>query len=190
MFSSKKIHIQKFLLLFFTIFISACSSSGGGGGGFVAIDPCADNPPSLSPANNTGTLHFYTGCGLWAVDPAKPSEPGLVETDWVGDSLKRLIGGVWDTAEKKVTQKKLHALMYAKADGRFYRLSANKAVPITPIRVSSETEAHKMCGVIATLEDYQDLNNSIYVYSMPGPDQSCGLSDDNIEKYIRLGMWA
>ncbi|VAX27176.1 hypothetical protein MNBD_NITROSPIRAE01-2052 [hydrothermal vent metagenome] len=190
MFSSKKVYIQRFFLLLVMVFISACSGSGGGAGGFAVIDPCSENPPSLSAANNTGTLHFYTGCGLWAVDPDKPSEPGLVEAAYLGGSLKRLIGGVWDTASKKVTQKKLHALMYAKADGRFYRISANKAVPITPIQVSSETEANRMCGVIATLEDYQDLNNSIYVYSMPGPDQDCGLSDDNIEKYIRLGMSA
>ncbi len=190
MFSSQKVHIQKFLLLLFMIFASACSGSGGSGGaeGFATIDPCSDTPSSFSAANNTGTLHFYTGCGLWAVDPDKPSEPGLVEAAYLGGSLKRLIGGVWDTANKKVSQKKLHALIYAKADGRFYRLSANKAVPTIPIQVSNETETHKMCGVIAALEDYQDLNNSIYVYSMPGPDQSCGLSDDNVEKYIRLGM--
>lgn len=204
------------MILLFVVFISGCSGGGGGGGGSATLNPCPDNAPALGPTNGEGGLLFFTGCGLWAVDPAKPDSSAQIAPHLIPGSLQKIANGTWNTSAQKVTDKHLHALIYARGEdkdgkenpippeqffsdekllpgdeftnGSFYKISALKGQSQSPVKVSNESRANKMCGVIAVLEDYQNIDNSLYVYSMPGPDDSCTIADDNVEKIIKPSM--
>ncbi len=201
-----------FILLVVFCLAASCVGGGGGEGGGqnAAANPCPDNAPAIGPTGGSGGLLFFTGCGLWAVDPAQPTAPAQIAPDFIAGSLQKVVNGTWNTGAQKVTDKQLHAVLYAQgenlipseqffddekllpgdefANGRFYKVSALKAQSQTPLQVSSEDKANKMCGVIALLEDYANIDNSLYVYAMPGPDDSCTIGDDNVEKIIQLGM--
>ena len=201
-----------YLVVAFWIFVGGCAGTGAGDGGGqnAAQNPCPDNAPALGPTSGPGGLLFFTGCGLWAVDPAQPASPAQIASEFIPGSLQKIVKGDWNVGAQKVTGKHLHALLYAKgenripsnqffsdeklspgdefANGRFYKISALKGQSQSPVQVSSESRANKMCGVVAGLEDYQNIDHSLYVYSMPGPDDSCTIGDDNLEKIIRLGM--
>jgi len=213
-----------FFIMFLCIsFLASCSSGGGGGGSSVAInvDPCLDKGPALGATSGSGSLHFFSSCGLWAVDPDQAKAPAQIVPAYVDNttrvavmipgSLKKIVDGTWDTSAQQVTDKYLHSVIYAIGTGSirpmseffpeerlstgdrypggiFQKVSASKSDSQTPVQVSSEDQANEMCGVVVVLEDYADINNSLYVYSMPGPDGDCNIPDDNVEKYIQPNM--
>lgn len=163
--------------------LSSCTGSPSSRTGAPA---CPESPPTLAAGSAPGSFLFYKGCGLWATDPDNPQAPGQVESDFLQGSLDRLANGTWDTVAEKIADRRLHAMIYAK-DGIIYKVNAVKGAAPVPTQVSNESRAHQLCQVFV-LPDYDNMNDSQYVYTVPGPDQDCGTSDDNYTKMIKFGM--
>lgn len=182
--------------------------SGGTGGERVVPPgvPCPTGGP-IAPAGEGRYLFFKVACdpsgplGLWAVDPANPAAtPIEVEPEMIPGSLQIIADGRWDTAAGKIVEKRDRFLVFAKRDGKLYRVSALKADLLAPVQISNETgagmvavpvtpgrDASLICGASA-LPDYADTFQSIYFYVLAGPDNDCSFPDDNIQKIVRIGM--
>ncbi len=192
--------------LFAAVFLAAtllvaCGGGGGGGDGTPTIGPGGG-----SGASGSGYL-FYSGLlgvgnsnpgVLYAVDPASPTSLVAVETgeNIIMGTIRIIRSGNYNGATQTLTDSHSHALIYAKSDGRFYRISALKSGSLTPVQVSSESKANQLCtnagGRIlldgeTVISDLANPDNSQYVYSLPGMDNNCGTGDDEW-KMIRLGM--
>ncbi len=177
-------------LLLAATLLTAC---GGGGS-----DPSPAPPPPGGGTNNppsgggsAGSYLFYTG-SLNAVDPANPASPLTVEagSDIVTASTQTIMSGTYDGAAQTITGLHAHALMYAKTDGKLYRVSALKSGSLSRVQVSSESGADKLCPMVnQSGMDLANPDNSQYVYSLSGSDSMCGTGDD-VWKMVRLGMSA
>lgn len=186
--------LRGFFLLSFMLLLSGC---GGGGGGEVSNSPqgipCPAGSP-IGPANGSGRFLFYkVSCdpakpeSLWAVDPDNVSAPIQFESEFIPGSFHIVTDGVWDLSARKITGRGVRFLVYAKKDGRLYKVSAMKSDALAQVPVSNETGMNAQCSAF-TLDDFADVNDSRYIYTVAGPDQRCGASDDNIEKMVRIGM--
>ncbi len=177
---------------------------GGGRGG--------DDTPIIGPGGGgvTGAGYlFYSGLlgvgnsnpgVLYAVDPANPTSPVAVEAgeNAIMGTIRTIRSGSYNGTTQTITDSHSHALIYAKTDGRFYRISALKSGSLTPVQVSSESKANQLCTNVGgrilldgdtVISDLANPDNSQYVYSLPGMDNNCGTGDDEW-KMIRLGMGA
>ena len=192
------------MILFLT---AGCGSSGDNGGGGPPI-----TPPSTGGSYAASTYLLYavsvdaTG-SLSALDPATPALPITVETgsDIVMDEDDHNIfdpnsygmyqSGTYNSTTKTVTNLHPHAVIYAKTDGKLYRVSALKSGSPTPVQVSSESGADLLCvgtveGFMGTpVSDFANPDNSQYIYVLPGVDSNCNTEDDEW-KMVRLGMSA
>ncbi|MEJ2406426.1 MAG: hypothetical protein P8171_19450 [Candidatus Thiodiazotropha sp.] len=182
-----------FLLL--TLMLVGCNDGSGDSG----------NPNAENSSDNSGNYLFYSGNKvstgkLFALAPEIPSSPIVVEAsnDIVGVSdeskleIYRFNRGNYDSRTKLVSDYILDTLVYAKADGRFYKVRASRSGDLTPVQISNETEADQICFTVSDevflAEDFSDINQSQLVYSFPGADGKCWTSSDNTWKMIRLGM--
>ncbi len=156
------------------------------------------NDGSTPPPTTAETYLFYTN-SLNAVDPATPASPILIEptanlvNDVITSTASVIRTANLDSSARTITGDHAHAVIYPKTDGRFYRVSALKSGSLTPVIVSNETQADQMCTHRLASDrettDFADVNNSQYLYIMPGADTVCGNADD-VWKMIRLGMSA
>jgi len=178
-----------------TVLLVACGGDDGGtnnpGGG--------TNNPGGSFASST--YLFYSG-SLMAVDPADPTSPITIEagsdivtgTFGFGSSVRTVQASTYDSATNTLTDSHPYALIYAKTDGRLYRVSALKSGSLTPVQVSSEAAADQMCKPgdpddVFVRPDLANPENSQLIYALPGVDTNCGTPDDEW-KMVRLGMSA
>lgn len=174
--------------ILFTALLFILASCTGSPSSRTGAPACPESPPTLAAGSAPGSFLFYKGCGLWATDPDNPEAPGQVESAFLQGSLDRLANGTWDTVAEKIADRRLYAMIYAKA-GRIYKVNALKGAAPVPMQVSNESRADQLCQVFV-LPDYANMNDSQYVYTVPGPDQDCGTSDDNYTKMIKFGMSA
>lgn len=159
----------------------------------VSITIQGTTPPPL------GYL-FYTN-SLNAVDPASPTTPSLIEPT---ANLVQTPGGFGATAEiirtgdvdpvtHIITDEHNYAVIYPHTDGRIYKVSALSGSTLTPVQVSNESQADMICtGVIggtAVRTDYENTDNSVFFYVLPGADTNCE-TDDDVWKMVRLSMGA
>jgi hypothetical protein len=178
-------------------------STACGGGGDNNDEPTT--PPSdPDPVDTQGHYYFYTG-SLVAVDPANPESPVSVEA---GDdivegasgyllSVYTFMRGDYNNLTKIISEYGPDTLLYAKTDGRLYKIPAQQGASLTPVPVSSEQEADQICVEvgetivypgITTADDLSNRDQSQFVYSLPGDDNSCDTIQDNIWKMVRVGM--
>jgi hypothetical protein len=151
---------------------------------------------SNTPGGTADTYLFYTH-GLSAVDPSNPSSPILIEptADMVSElmqgSAEIVKTGDYDGINKTYSNIHSYAVIYPKTDGHFYKVSALKSGSLTPVQVSSETQADQLCiGAMhgtGHFDDFSNPENSVYLYALPGDDSICETPDDNW-KMIRLSM--
>lgn len=188
---------NRFRLLGFLLAATLLAACGGGGS-----DPSTPPPPPPPPGGGAGgssaAYLFYAG-SLHAVDPTAPASPLTVEAGsdintgtgrfGAGSSAQKIIAGTYDGAAQTITGLHAHALMYAKTNGKLYRVSALKSGSLIPVQVSSESGADKLCPIVESRMDLANPDNSPYVYSLPGSDSMCGTGDD-VWKMVRLGMSA
>ena len=192
--------------------VSGCGGSLTGNTyttGAITAD-CVVNA-NFSMGGGTGSAYlFYSGLLnlassdpgiLNAVDPANPTSPIVVEAgaDAIMGSIRTFRSGAYNGAMRTLTDLHPHALIYAKTDGRFYRVSALKSGSLAPVQVSSENAADQVCitnangGILldgsTVITDFANPENSRYAYSLPGIDSVCGTGDDEW-KMVRLGMSA
>lgn len=184
-------------LFLLTALLIAC---GGGGGNDPAPSGGNPNPPGggvNSGGVNTGSSAsgasylFYTG-GLSAVDPASPTSPITVEAGDDFVTVSAFESGTYNSTTKTVTSLHTHALLYAKDDGKLYKVSALKSGSLMPVQVSSESEADELCEgatALSAVTDFAHPDDSQYVYALPGADGDCETGDDEW-KMVRLGMGA
>jgi hypothetical protein len=183
------------IFLLVTLLLAGCNGGSGDSG----------NPNTENSSDNLGNYLFYSGSQvstgkLFAVDPEMPSAPIVIEAgnDIVGagdDFMLEIYSfnkGNYDSRTELVSDYILDTLVYAKTDGRFYKVSASRGGDLMPVQISNEADADQFCigGIdyVFLAEDFSDLNKSQLVYSLPGADGECWTSSDNIWKMIRLGM--
>lgn len=166
----------------------------------TATDTVSITVNDTPPVGGTATYLFYSN-DLRAVDPANPGAPILIEpaanlvtgSFGTGTPNELIRTGDYDATTNTISNEHYYAVIYAKTDGRFYRVDARKSGSLTPVQVSSETQAHLMCvGIIggtAHRPDSADPENSQYLYALPGGDGNCETADD-VWKMLRLGMTA
>ena len=157
----------------------------------ISVTDTITPPPGLS-------YLFYSN-SLNAVDPANPASPILIEptANLVTDSFgftapaKIIRTGTVDIAAQTVTNEHAHAVIYPKTDGRLYKVSALKSGSLTPVQVSSESQIDQMCTHVnignAGYIDLANVDNSQFLYVLPGADTTCNTNDD-IWKMVRVGM--
>jgi len=153
-----------------------------------------DSPDPGSGFSST-TYQFYQGlstsshASLNALDPANPGSPILVEPDSsvLHSSRHTITHGTFNSTTKVITDNLPYAVIYAKTDGKLYRVSARKSGSLSPVQVSSETNANQMCQSHSAA-DRSNPDHSQFVYSLHGADGNCSAAGDNIWKMVRLGM--
>lgn len=170
----------RLILMLAVVGLAACNGDGstdaeGSGGGAVE------------------SYLFYRG-GISAVDSANPTNPITVEagTDVLfSPGNNAVLAATYDRATRTLSNLHIHALVYAKSDGKLYKVNAEKAkgVPV-PVQLSSETAADKSCGSSSkSASDIANPEDSQFVYRLPGSDSICDTSDD-VYKMVRLSMSA
>ena len=218
---SAKLSIASALFLS-TLLLTACGGDGGNpppsttdtnnqtgaGSGTSGGGTSGGGTSGGTGGSATTTYLFYTG-SLIAVDPANPASPITVEAgqDIVGDnnmlgglstSVRTIRGGTYNSSTSAITDFHSHALIYAKIDGKLYRVSALKSGSLTPEQLSNENEADQLCIHVGghiildgstVVSDLANLDDSQYVYALSGIDNVCGTGDDQW-KMVRLGMSA
>ncbi|GAA6171319.1 hypothetical protein NBRC116592_09890 [Colwellia sp. KU-HH00111] len=151
-------------------------------------------------AGNTESYLFYTH-GLHAVDSNSPASPVLVEAteNLITESLFGITipsqresiikNAVYNQATKVLTGVHNYAVIYPKTDGHLYKISALKSGSLTPVQVSNENSAQKMCNTRSdrAKSDFSNVENSQYVYSLPGNDNTCDTADD-VWKMVTISM--
>ncbi len=182
--------------------LSGCGGSGGGSGGTTPTPtptpgPASTPTPTPTPITGSGSYLFYLGSNsgsstITAVDPAAPASPITVEagTTLSSWSIPTFWAGSYDAATKTFNDFHNYAIAYAKTDGKIYKASALKSSGApTPTQLSSEMAADKICSYERGSQDFANPDNSQMIYSTPGPNATCGNSDD-VYKMVRLGMGA
>ncbi len=192
--------------LFGATFLAATLLAACGGGG--GSDTPTIGAGGGGGATGSGYL-FYSGLlgvggsnpgVLYAVDPANPTSPIAVEAgeNAIMGTIRTIRSGSYNGTAQTISDAHSYAVIYAKTDGRFYRISALKSGSLTPVQVSSESKANQLCTNVGgrilldgdtVISDLANPDNSQYVYSLPGMDNNCGTGDDEW-KMIRLGMGA
>lgn len=152
-------------------------------------------PPSAA----SGYL-FYSN-SLNAVDPANAAAPILLEPNsnlvipaiGITATAQIMRFGDYNGADQSLNNERNYAVIYPKADGTISKIAAQLAGTPTPVQISNETEADHVCtsviGGRAVHVDLENVNNSVYVYVLPGIDTGCD-TDDDIWKIVRIGMSA
>lgn len=167
--------------------LTAC----GGGGGDGSSPPSSGGDSGGSRGSTESSYLFYTG-SLSAVDPANPALPiGVEPGSDLGTVVAAFQSGTYNSATKILTDLHIHALIYTKTDGKFYKVSALKSGSLTPVQVSSESAADDLCvnamHGTANFTDYAHVDSSPYLYALPGADNNCETGDD-VWRMVRLGM--
>jgi hypothetical protein len=164
-----------------TLLLAACGGSSDG------------NRDGFHLGTNSASYLFYLG-SLNAVDSDNPASPIVVEPgeDIINGSIETVVTADYDPLTKTSGNEQSYALIYAKSDGRLYKVNALKERSLIPEQLSSESNANQMCTPLskqAVISDYNNPGNSQYLYSLPGVDAVCGTSDDLL-RMVRLGMSA
>ncbi|MCI0527123.1 MAG: hypothetical protein L0Y56_06740, partial [Nitrospira sp.] len=105
----------------------------------------------------------------------------LAETEWETGVLH----ATWDGFTGSLPEGHLRTILYA-SGGKLFKISTLKSTSLTPSQVSSEAAPTGLCDAHAEF-DFSDHNNAVYIYELPGSDNSCG-GNDNIWKMVRVGM--
>ena len=163
-----------------TLLLAACGGSSD------------DNRDGFNLGNTEAYL-FYQG-SLNAVDSGNPASPIVVEAgeDIINGSIETVVTAGYDPITKTSRNEQSYALIYAKRDGRLYKVNALKERSLIPEQLSSESNANQMCTPLskqAVISDYNNPGNSQYLYALPGVDAVCGTTDDLL-RMVRLGMSA
>lgn len=155
---------------------------------------------NVMTAINIESYLFFTH-GLHALDPSAPTSPILLEEteDLVTDTLFGITlpsqrESIIRTADYNQVTKELSnvhnfAVIYPKTDGNLYRVSALKSGSLTPVQISNESSAQLMCNASSERAklDFSNVENSQYVYSLPGNDNTCETADD-VWKMVTISM--
>jgi hypothetical protein len=178
----------KALLIIATLLLSACSSGGNKNSGDSSRSEFPKTPP---------TYRFYmsknneaTDNGLYAIDPENPTDtPIMIESGGIqrDSGVNQIAAYEYDQMTQEVKGYYYFALVYTKTDGKLYKVNPIKSGSLTPERVSSETEADSICKGEAFGGRKGNLTQTIYVYFLSGPDETCYTQDD-IHKMVRLDM--
>lgn len=152
-----------------------------------------------SPPPSASLSYLFYSNSLNAVNPATPATPTLIEptsklvqkSAGLSATAEKIQWGELDTTTRIVTDWRTHAVIYPSTDGKIYQVSGLLTGNLTPIQVSNETQAEKICtsviGGTAVRHDFDNVENSTYLYVLPGADSVCDTNDD-VWKIVRLGM--
>lgn len=145
-----------------------------------------EDAPGPAPPPSSGSYLFYSG-SLNAVDPSNPTAPITVEPGNNISPMSTVYSTDYNGGSRTSSNQNAHALIYAKTDGKLYRVSALKSGALIPEQVSSENTANNVCSAFART-DLSNPVNAPYVYLQAGPDNDCNTAIDNTWKMVRLGM--
>ena len=199
-FGNKALFLKSASILFITLLIVAC----GGGSSYDESDCGSESGSSDCMPEQEVHFLYFTG-SLSAVDTGNPDIPVQIES---GNSLiksrngndlaiQSYSTGLYVNSRHSILNNSLNTLVYAKTDGRFYKVSNDKSIGLNPILVSNESSADHLCMQVegvpvfdakSKAEDYSDIDKSQLIYSLSGEDNDCDSVSDNEWKMISLGM--
>lgn len=174
-------HRSKLFLLMVLLTSAALTACGGGGGG--GGEGGGANPSGGGGTTAPATYLFYQG-SLVAVDPATPTLKTFIETDAVQGAEVEMVGS-YNAAARTMSDWHTRSVFYDKA-GKIYRVNALKSGSLTPVQVSSESAATGVCSR-SVFSDFNNPDNSAYMYSLPGADGTCWNGDD-VWRMVTAGM--
>ncbi|MCF6323399.1 MAG: hypothetical protein L3J89_03595 [Gammaproteobacteria bacterium] len=162
------------------LLLVACGGSSGDGSSDIKIGGV-----------KASSYLFYQG-SLKAVDSESPLSPIVVEAgeDIINGSIRVVEMADYNAVTQTSRNEHSHALIYAKRDGRLYKVNALKDRSLTPVQISSEDVANQICIPLSqryAITDFNNPDNSQYLYALPGVDATCDTADDLL-KMVRLGM--
>jgi hypothetical protein len=152
-----------------------------------------------SPSSSLSLSYLFYSNSLNAVDPSSPAASILIEptanlvqkSAGLSATAEKIQWGNLDSSSKVLTDWHTHAVIFPSTDGRIYQVSALLTGSLTPVQVSNEAQADQICtsviGGAAVRLDFDNVDNSTYLYVLPGADAFCDTNDD-VWKIVRLGM--
>lgn len=173
----------------------ATGVSSCGVGNTPAVDT-TNYASSLCGLDVSGTYLFFS-----SIAPTCPGKPPVVdaatEVQWSPFQPAWIFAaGTYNPATKTLNNRHHHALVYAKKNGSFYKVSAQTSNPApASTQLSNITSAEKICTTssgaidIVGVIDFANPDNSQIVYGTPGANAICNDSDDTY-KMVRLNMGA
>ena len=172
----KRSYALMLLVLSLAVITITSSCGGGGGDGGAGAQPTATH------------LYYFnkTTNGLFFYDPATKASTTVESGGMVGADAE-VLGGTYHASTKEITDVHLRTMVYAKTDGRLYKLSLLSSGTHTPVQLSNETAADTICNC-DVIPDFADHDNSIYAYELAGTDGLCYPPNDadNVWKAVRL----
>lgn len=102
--------------------------------------------------------------------------------------MKLIDSGDYDGDSKLLSCMHNYAVIYAKNDGKIYKVSALNGSSLAPQQVSNETlaDSDNFCTG-SVWANYAQPAQSVYAYSLTGDDQDCN-SDDDLLQLVHLDM--
>lgn len=178
----KGVYIRFVSVLALGLFLGMGMLSCGGGGGGPAPQP---QPPPQPTATYLYYFNRTTG-GLFFYDPVTKATT-TVEASGITGGESEFIGGTYSAAASQLTDVHFNTMVYAKNDGKLYKVSLLKSGTHTPVQVSNETGASTICNN-QDIPDIANPDDSIYAYELPGTDGLCNPPNDtdNVWKAVRL----
>lgn len=175
-------------------------------GSLLALSACNDSSVS-SRDIITPTYLFYTSgdtsapdLALYAVDPADPANPTEVVAPAAMLAHRPIffLAGTVEQSRDTIADLHYKYLVYPGGIGGNFliRLNAERSQSLTAQRMSSETQAGAICGILGGtttmglgFDDYADPENSVLFYIKDPVDAPACTSDtDDVLFMVRMGM--
>jgi hypothetical protein len=161
--------------------IAQCGGGGGdsgnqGGGQTTATTNLFFTQP-IPPASQG--IHT-----LYAVDPASPSTKINVADNLIDLSPVVVTSGTYAPGTMTYNGYQAAWVVFARTDGRLYRVNARRGASLAPIQMSDESSAGSICNM-TTVTDPIDPLKSVLVYRLTGPDLGC-LTADDLLRTVRI----
>lgn len=158
----------------------------------LVLNSCGSGSGSKTPEETTGapgTYLFYFGGSLYAVDPADPGNPSLIDSNTIDFAVEMIQGTISTAMPHTRSNLHGHTVIYGRG-GSLFKVSAlkNGGTPI-PVQLSSESDIFSPCNndLNDLGEDLANPDNSQFLYSLSGPDGNCNTTDD-VWKMVKVGM--
>lgn len=176
----------------------ACGSSGKSSGTPATPGPSSSSSSSGGLDARSASYEFFTSVSreafsLSALDPENPTATPISIIS--GPVSVSVLGSVFaydsytiKKAEQTLSGMHRYAIVYAKKDGKLYKVNALKTSSLTPVQISSETHADTFCESEVESWYLGGQDQSLIFYSLPGDDKDCDQADDNVWNMVRLDM--
>ncbi len=166
----------------------AAGLSGCGVSGTTNLTAEITAPSNCGVANSASLTYLFFS----SLDATCPGKPAVVDAGT--DVQSNIFNPAWifptgsyNASTQTVTGIQNHVMVYAKTDGKFYKVSALKGSGLPASTAFSSVNSDKVCAAVLSAFDFATPDNSQIVYRSAGANNACYDSDD-VYKMVRLSM--